>query len=474
MKKRLLSVITALAIALGAFGTQTLTLFGGASATAQAATAVETPKSNIASGSYTVPGAFKVILTCPTEGATIYYKVNNYDWKEYKQSVSITQNTTLKIYAKKNGVSSAVATYTYQLTPNMAVVAASDSTDTNQRIVIRSNVPAIQYYYTLDGTTPTTSSKLYTMAGINITKTSTLTVLAVRNNWNSRIITKTITVKGSTTTPEKHETTEQPTTPSSSTGTAVTGNASILNDYAKKWGYNQLTASQKKAYARIYSMADYTGESASLSDLGIKTSELEKIYWAFDYDNPQFLALGSGFGYSYNSATKQAISISITYGRSKSEISAIQKQFDSTAQSVIAKAKTYSSDYDRLKYIHDWVVSNTDYISSGPAYKSEADGPIVYGKALCEGYSKAFMYLAQSMGYECVCIVGKANGGAHMWNMVKIGNRWYHVDTTFDDPIMSDGSRVVRHTYFLVSDSAIKRTHTISNPFAVPSAPVSY
>ena len=471
MKKRFLSVITALAIAFGAFGTQTLTLFGGASATAQAATAVQTPKSNIASGSYTVPGAFKVILTCPTEGATIYYKINNYDWKEYTKSVSITQNSTLKIYAKKNGVSSDIATYTYQLTPNMAVVAASDSTDTNQRIVIRSNVPAIQYYYTLDGTTPTTSSKLYTMAGINITKTSTLTVLAVRNNWNSRIITKTITVKGGTTTPEKPEPSEQ-TIPGLST--VVTGNTNILTDYTKKWGYNQLTSAQQKAYARIYNMADKTAESASLSDLGIKTSELEKIYWAFDYDNPQFLALGSGFGYSYNSATKQAISISITYGRSKSEISAIQKQFDSTAQSVIATAKTKPTDYDRLKYIHDWVVSNTDYISSGPAYKSEADGPMVYGKALCEGYSKAFMYLAQSMGYECVCIVGKANGGAHMWNMVKIGNRWYHVDTTFDDPIMSDGSRVVRHTYFLVSDSAIKRTHTISNPFAVPSAPVSY
>ena len=40
----------------------------------------------------------------------------------------------------------------------------------------------------------------------------------------------------------------------------------------------------------------------------------------------------------------------------------------------------------------------------------------------------------------------------HMWNYVKLGNDWYHVDVTWDDPT-SDRVGYVRHKYFLCSDS---------------------
>ena len=81
--------------------------------------------------------------------------------------------------------------------------------------------------------------------------------------------------------------------------------------------------------------------------------------------------------------------------------------------------------------------------------------------------------MAQAMGYECVCIAGVSGGGPHMWNMVKVGGLWYHVDVTWDDPISSSGP-MLRYDYFLVSDSTILADHSISNPFAVPSAPNNY
>ena len=246
--------------------------------------------------------------------------------------------------------------------------------------------------------------------------------------------------------------------------------STIITDYTGKWGYNQLNETQKIMYARLYESARNNSGAINVTDLGLSESSLNVAFWAFDYDNPQFLTLGSGYSYSYNSATRELVDVTIEYGRSAGEVPT--SQFESTARSVINDALQMGSDYERLKYIHDWIVNNTSYTYTGPEYINEADGPVVYGSALCEGYSKAFMYMAQSMGYECICVSGYSNGD-HMWNMVKVGGTWYHVDVTWDDPISSSGP-VLRYNYFLVSDSTIGRDHTVDNYIAVPSAPYDY
>ena len=248
---------------------------------------------------------------------------------------------------------------------------------------------------------------------------------------------------------------------------------SLLNDYTLKWAYNQLTEKQKQAYIRLYSSAYNVTEGCDISDLGLTPKDIEVTYWAFDYDNPQFLELGSGCKYGYVEWRGKTtyVEINIDYGRTPGEVP--QSEFDRITKNVLANAQTMSSDYEKLKYVHDWIVNNTVYLYANTDYESEADGPIVYGKAICEGYSKAFMYFAQSMGFECVCVRGYANVD-HMWNMVKLYGQWYHVDVTWDDPVMSDGSQMLRHSYFLLSDSEIRRDHSINSPFALPSAPYSY
>ena len=216
------------------------------------------------------------------------------------------------------------------------------------------------------------------------------------------------------------------------------------------------------------------GGYCDISDIGLTADEIHTAYWAFDYDNPQFLELGSGYSYSYinTGGGPKIVGITIEYGRTSGAVP--QNDFDSIAQNVLANARSMSSDYDKLKYVHDWIINNTRYILADTEYESEADGPVVYGRAICEGYSKAFMYFAQSMGFECVCAIGTADGVDHMWNMVKLNGQWYHVDATWDDPVTSDGSQILRHKYFLLSDSEIRRDHFIDTPFVLPSAPYSY
>lgn len=251
--------------------------------------------------------------------------------------------------------------------------------------------------------------------------------------------------------------------------------ASLLENYRAKWGYNQLTTKQKKAYERLYIAAgDYDTSELDLSDLDMITDDLYLAYWAFDHDNPQFLELGSGYQMKYSKTGGRQVVAGVTIIFERSPVSVSQSKFDRIANEVIEEANTKATDYDKLLFIHDWIVDNTVYTYTDSAHEYEADGVVVYGEAVCEGYAKAFMYFAQSVGIDCVCVIGKAKGEQHMWNLVKLYGCWYNVDATWDDPKMSDGSDVLRHTYFLLSDADIGETHTVQEIFTLPSAPNTY
>lgn len=253
--------------------------------------------------------------------------------------------------------------------------------------------------------------------------------------------------------------------------------SSLLTDYTRKWGYNHLDSAQKTAYALLFNAVQDGEYGFEFPDRLIKMkldkSDVKKIYWAFDYDNAQFIELGNSYQYSYQNTLVTAMEATDIRndGNDKEQL---YDSFTAAAQNVLNEALRQPEGYEQLLFIHDWIVNNTEYRRNGPDYISEADGAIVYGLALCEGYSKAFMYLAQALGYNCVCIVGRGNGESHMWNMVELDGKWYHVDVTWDDPTTSDGSNALRHDYFLVSDKTIDEDHYIENPFTRPKAKVDY
>lgn len=248
-----------------------------------------------------------------------------------------------------------------------------------------------------------------------------------------------------------------------------------LENYRAKWAYNHITSKQQEIYKRLYTAAEnYDTSELEFSALKAVTDDLSRAYWAFDHDNPHFLWLGSGYQmrFSKTDGRRDVVSASILFGREPGSVP--QTKFDSVANEVVSQAAEEPTDYDKLMFIHDWIVENTVYNNTGALYESEADGPVVYGEAVCEGYSKAFMYFAQSLEIECICVIGKANDEEHMWNMVNLYGSWYHVDVTWDDPKTSDGSNVLRHNYFLLSDSDIGETHEIEEVFTLPSAPNTY
>ncbi len=156
------------------------------------------------------------------------------------------------------------------------------------------------------------------------------------------------------------------------------------------------------------------------------------------------------------------------YSISKEELETYLRQIDDIVRAVEGK-----SDYDKAKYIHDWIVNNTRYAYD--QYKSGeytlSDGTKVYtplsifkyGTAICQGYAETFELLAKEVGLKSQLISGEANNssgwGGHAWNLVEIDGRLYHIDTTWDDPVSSSGRDMLRYKYFLIDDREMSKDH---------------
>lgn len=138
----------------------------------------------------------------------------------------------------------------------------------------------------------------------------------------------------------------------------------------------------------------------------------------------------------------------------------IRKQFVSQLES--------ASDYEKIVKVHNWLVDNLEYDTT--YQKSNIHN--VYGafsnkKVVCEGYARAFKYILDGLEIENVLVSGEATNSSnatesHAWNYVKIDNKWYAVDVTWDDPVITNGgtlTKEVRYQYFLRGSNHFFENH---------------
>ena len=140
---------------------------------------------------------------------------------------------------------------------------------------------------------------------------------------------------------------------------------------------------------------------------------------------------------------------------------AYTKEEHKMAGNIVSSIITPSmSDREKALSIHDYIINNTEYgypeNDENAAYRPE--GVFNYNKAVCGGYTRAFLVMAHAAGLEATYVSVKSDKMHHAWNKVKIDGVWYHIDVTWDDPI--GGS--LRYNYFLITDSEISKDHDMN------------
>ncbi|MBQ8569452.1 MAG: hypothetical protein IJ446_09585 [Oscillospiraceae bacterium] len=128
---------------------------------------------------------------------------------------------------------------------------------------------------------------------------------------------------------------------------------------------------------------------------------------------------------------------------------------EAKADEIIAGMDPDWNDIQKVIYLNDYITTHMAY-DNGLSDRDLYSG-IVLGSGVCEGYAKTFWYLAYKAGINSRLITSFELN--HQWNLVEINGSWYHIDTTWNDPMSMSYEDVpgrAYHKYFLVSDSMMR------------------
>ena len=192
------------------------------------------------------------------------------------------------------------------------------------------------------------------------------------------------------------------------------------------------------------------------------TSHKDGLYWDLLYDAMKCDDSSTGqegdallYGYAgcnVSYSTAGYIKYTMAY-HSNAEQEA--KLTEAVAEAMTTLQLNGLSEAKKITKIHDYICNHVDY-----AYNSTEEqiytayGALCTGKAVCQGYAVLFYRLCKEAGLSVRIISGTGNGGAHGWNIVRIGSKYYNVDCTWD------GQDADTYNEYLLKSEADFRDHT--------------
>lgn len=103
------------------------------------------------------------------------------------------------------------------------------------------------------------------------------------------------------------------------------------------------------------------------------------------------------------------------------------------ADEILSELEHDGTEYGKALAIAKWMVENIIYPSEYTLdeYLNTAYTALMHKKAVCDGYAKAFDFLCKKAGLESIYVTSFSTNSGHAWNMIHIGENWYHVDITW-------------------------------------------
>lgn len=213
-----------------------------------------------------------------------------------------------------------------------------------------------------------------------------------------------------------------------------------------------------KVYDTVYKALMSAKDSVYITP-GLASDDLYKMIEDIVNDEPLILFLE---GYTYRSDGH----LIFHYHKDAEFIKQAQKEIKDLADRIISSIiKPGMTDFEKELAIHDYIVTNTSYdtenYNSGtiPPESYNAYGVLINKKAVCEGYARTMKLLLDMAGIDSMIVSGKSKAQNHAWNLVNIGGYWYHVDATWNDPVLKDGEEILQHTYFNLTDKDMSIDH---------------
>lgn len=221
---------------------------------------------------------------------------------------------------------------------------------------------------------------------------------------------------------------------------------------------------------------DYSGSGSvhaddyiDFSDLNLPYNEETKaaVKVAFNgvfFDHPEFFYLHQNFiWYHPNGMLKGIVPLYHEFATDADTIAVYQAQLERAIDMVLEQTQGISDPVGRLLVLYEYLAANNVYnldvaldnFTTNRHWPWSAYGALIKGDTVCKGLAMAYKLLIDRLDdprLQCIVVSSKAMD--HVWNMVAIDGRWYHVDVNKAINSVPTHRGISRHVCFLLSDAA--------------------
>lgn len=255
------------------------------------------------------------------------------------------------------------------------------------------------------------------------------------------------------------------------------------SEFRNHWQYRYLSADEKACYGAIYTaLTDgfkrdepVTIEDAVEEPYGVSVSlpqplkdkkQASRVYNAFFRDNPDFFYVSNRYGLNGRmvGGEPRYDTLLLTFTMDAATRQTAAERLDEAAKALLKDLPQTEDDYITELALHDRLAAACTYHTEAAQSNAEdayphaytAYGALVEGRAVCEGYSRAMQLLLHRVGIPCTLVTGQAKetDEEHMWNLVTVNGRNYHLDVTWDD-----SEDVLTHTFMNLSTARLQESH---------------
>ncbi|HFU4489397.1 TPA: transglutaminase domain-containing protein [Streptococcus suis] len=189
--------------------------------------------------------------------------------------------------------------------------------------------------------------------------------------------------------------------------------------------FRRLSSSDQSSYKKMILSLMERQKSVAIS---IPEVSCDRLIQSVLLDNPHlFMVNPTLFHYRQSNKT---ITIYWEYPFNKTE----QKQVQHLLNQVTLNINHHLiglTKYEKVERLYQLFSRNVTYDRNSP-FRHSLVGCLIHKKAVCQGISAAFKFMCDHLEIPCLIVEGWSEGEKHSWNIVRINNKNYHIDVTWD------------------------------------------
>lgn len=240
---------------------------------------------------------------------------------------------------------------------------------------------------------------------------------------------------------------------------------------------------EKIIFERLMNASLRFEKTADVSEFGISTihktggGDHKQIYNKFIKTYPFIFHIveDGSLSHNYNPKNENELAKYIFDYKIHSDFETYFKKFEAAFEDFYSRLREGMSDAEIAYVLHNALAEKTEYVEV--MHSDDTLGPVINGKAICQGYSLAYRRLLLGLGINADYIFGPTpqDPSGHMWNSIQLDGDWYNADLTWDDE-QNAPERAISHSkgkYFLTSDRVFYDVNGHPRPEANALAPAA-